>query len=470
MLSCTILTALAVNWTGSGDGISWDDEKNWSTVLVPGPGDDVIINSDSVVVKNGVVGVAMSVHLDGLGVALTIQNGASLTIANSTLIGLQVDQATVYNYGKLVLNKTGSNGLSNSSLGSVYNFDSLIIFTISGIGIVSQGTFINNNAGVTIISDVNGIQKQGILNTGYFENMGELTIYHIENGRALQSIDSFINSGSISISDITCSGCLAALFSSEDFENSITGIININNISGLNVYGLRVEDNFQNVGQINISNINNASGMLVSQGNSFNFGQIEIDNTNTHGLVTNGPFTNTGVITITQVFASGLLNAGTFTNDFTGQLYVTLDSTISNTCLSNRDTIFNFGTMMLSQANRGIGHSVILGEFPVFSNIGQITLDYIKTGLSLSSGSFSNGDQILIQNAVQGLKVDGSTFVNANQGILTIQQSQDGIEVLNNGILTNLLQAHIQTSTILNIKLEVDPGSVFAGEGTMEIN
>src|SRR5215211_5078241 len=37
----------AVNWTGTGDGINWNDRRNWSNNLVPTINDDVTINSPS---------------------------------------------------------------------------------------------------------------------------------------------------------------------------------------------------------------------------------------------------------------------------------------------------------------------------------------------------------------------------------------------------------------------------------------
>src|SRR3954470_11895717 len=37
----------AVNWTGSGDGVNWNDRRNWSNNTVPTINDDVTINSPS---------------------------------------------------------------------------------------------------------------------------------------------------------------------------------------------------------------------------------------------------------------------------------------------------------------------------------------------------------------------------------------------------------------------------------------
>src|SRR5579885_446689 len=74
-----------VNWTGAGDRTSWGDARNWDSLRVPGPGDDVVLNDPS---------TTAVVHASGNDAinSLTSQNnltlsGGTLSVAHASTIG-----------------------------------------------------------------------------------------------------------------------------------------------------------------------------------------------------------------------------------------------------------------------------------------------------------------------------------------------------------------------------------------------
>ena len=63
--------AASVQWSGQGDGFSWNDAANWTPVGIPGTSDDVSISSSVTVIANSASGVALK--------SLTVGNGVSST-------------------------------------------------------------------------------------------------------------------------------------------------------------------------------------------------------------------------------------------------------------------------------------------------------------------------------------------------------------------------------------------------------
>ena len=91
------LWGATVTWTGSGDGTSWNDAHNWRNDQVPGPTDDVVINTagGSPITVNGGSVAIRSLHCDGAFVlssgTLTVTGGASylngaLTMSSGTVL------------------------------------------------------------------------------------------------------------------------------------------------------------------------------------------------------------------------------------------------------------------------------------------------------------------------------------------------------------------------------------------------
>jgi hypothetical protein len=455
-------------WTGSGDGISWNDPDNWNPIGVPSSNDDITIDvKDSVVIKNGVTAEGRSLTLDGADVALTIQAGGSLSLVNSAAVGLTNDTASIDNFGFIFVNKTGSHGVTLSPGASLNNHDTISINLIGNEGLINSGQIINHSQGGLHISDVNGAGNLGLLNGGYFENEGSLYIQDIEDGRGLHNVDSFVNKGQCWISGVTCLGCLSSVLYQDYTRNEASGSIFIDEISGANVYGLRLEDDFQNLGEITVSNVNNHSGVQATGSDVFNFGTLSIRDIALHGLVINEDFTNTGAITIVGVGASGLLNLSTLTNDFFGTIQVSVLDTMTGVACSNRDTILNDGIISLSQAFRGLRHADIPGEMPFLNNTGTLEIDSVNTGILMQAGQIGNGATITIELTEVALVLDGAILNNAQNGNLMLDTGVDGISLTNSSTLNNFPTADIQITNVLGVPLNVAAGCTFDSQGTL---
>lgn len=459
---------LGQTWTGSGDGISWNDPDNWNPIGLPSSNDDIIIDvPDSVVIKNGVTAEGRSLTLDGADVALTVEAGASLSLINSTGVGLSSDTASIYNFGFIFINKTVSHGLTLSSRAVFHNHDSISISLIANEGLVNSGRFINHSQGGVHILDINGPGNHALLNNGYLENEGSLYIDDVEDGRALHNVDSLINKGTCSISNISCSGCLAAVYFQDYSRNEMNGMIAVDAISGASVYGLRVEDDFQNLGEIIVSDVQNHSGVIASGFDVFNFGSLNIQDVALHGLVVTEDFTNAGTITVARAASSGLLNLSTLTNDFFGTIQISDLDTVSGVACSNRDTILNDGIISLSQAKLGYRHADLPGETPFLNNTGTVAIDSVDTGIEMKSGGLSNGATVTVELTEVALVLDGANLTNANNGNLMLDTGVDGISLINSSTLNNFSNADIQITNVTGLPLIVASGCTFDSLGTL---
>ena len=169
--------------------------------------------------------------------------------------------------------------------------------------------------------------SDGIINAtdGFFtnESSGIITINDIAGGQN-EGIDNrfaFVNFGQIDITNIDgAPGIVSALIPSAIFANH--GVLNIENI---NSRGLWVHTNGQFLnkptGQLNISNIVGDDAIEVLQ-NFENEGIIDIDEVSgpsADGIDSRNTFVNTGTISIQNVDDShGIFNTSFFTNDVGG--------------------------------------------------------------------------------------------------------------------------------------------------------
>ena len=69
---------LTVNWTGdAGDGL-WNDPDNWSSMSVPGGGDDVVIGSAG--------SPTVTIDNDEFANSISVAAGATLSLAQERLL------------------------------------------------------------------------------------------------------------------------------------------------------------------------------------------------------------------------------------------------------------------------------------------------------------------------------------------------------------------------------------------------
>ncbi|MDX1407524.1 MAG: hypothetical protein R3330_05305, partial [Saprospiraceae bacterium] len=189
-------------WDGGAGTTFFGDAANWDPDGIPGVSDELEIGfGNTVVVPPGTYTVR-KIKLSGYDAVFTIQEGAQLTIANSSGTGFEASGSfsQVINRGELNISQSGFYGLQ---IYGVFTNDTAGVVTITNAGDYGIVTGTNDtlyNHG-TMMIDAPG--NHGIYNTGTVQNYGtgEIQIngsaaYGFRNG----SNDYLHNYGNITIS------------------------------------------------------------------------------------------------------------------------------------------------------------------------------------------------------------------------------------------------------------------------------
>ena len=389
-------------WDGSTDN-DWSKAANWSAG-VPDANDDVTIpnvTTTDPIIKSGTNAFAKTVKVNGGG-KLTLENGANLTIDNSTQDGI-FNQGTLENSGKINIGVNQSTGLD---------------------GIYNKGT-INNNAGGDI--RIEETAQYGIFNASQsnFNNDGKITIGQTK-----------------SVNDIGILNDLA------NFKNECNGVIRIDR-SGRHGIQNQTSATFDNWGKIIIGANNKVGekGIRTINASSFNnkaSGEIQIEETTSDGIENaTGDFTNDGKITIganKKVGMHGLMNdRATFNNNASAELRI--DDT-TNDGIHNEASIFttflNKGKIIIGALKPVGGNAIDNGK--TFKNEVCTALIHIASdNVIIDSDEFTNRGTI-IENA------SGNSNIFENNGI--VQNLNGGTFSVGVGIPAITTNDHIWTGCV----------------------
>ncbi len=170
MLSfCSFLTLNATSyvWDGGAGSNNWTHANNWNPNGVPGASDLATISGVSVIIPSGSNISLQKLTLSSNGV-LTIQANASLTISG----GSQDRRIQIDGIGANLTNN-GTLSLSNSTLMGIY---------------MKNGSFTNNgNATISYSGSHGGMEMRENSN---FTNNGNITIQYVTDGDAIHQIES----------------------------------------------------------------------------------------------------------------------------------------------------------------------------------------------------------------------------------------------------------------------------------------
>lgn len=129
----------------------------------------------------------------------TVNNNGIITIRNTGVNsrGFWNSRGIVNNYGKITINSSDFWGFLNQNLGTVNNYDFIMIIDNSGTGFYNQGTVNNYNRGQIYIGN-NGISSEGFYNVGSVNNYGTVTIstsglWGFYNGGTVSNYGAIIN-------------------------------------------------------------------------------------------------------------------------------------------------------------------------------------------------------------------------------------------------------------------------------------
>ena len=80
----------SVCWTGSGDGISWNDSKNWDTKMIPQSTDMVIISFGSVRISTNDNAIVMSLIIES-GADHHIEQDGMLQLVSQVFMAITLE-------------------------------------------------------------------------------------------------------------------------------------------------------------------------------------------------------------------------------------------------------------------------------------------------------------------------------------------------------------------------------------------
>ena len=150
-------TLSIVNWTGDGDGVSWNDPNNWSGDVLPGQTDQVVIDVAGPLTINYATGInaVYDITSSNSQVNLDISGGSLSILATSTFIGnVQNSAQLIVAGGQLSLpgGATGTTGQFETAVGAtvVFSATNQVVGTIAGAGNV----VVEPNSNLTVDSIV----------------------------------------------------------------------------------------------------------------------------------------------------------------------------------------------------------------------------------------------------------------------------------------------------------------------------
>ena len=186
--------AAVITWDGGGDAVSWNDALNWTGDVLPGAGDDVVLDN-----LNGVPG-SYTVNLPVAAVTVII-NSLTLTPSGSNSITLNLPASNTANPG---LNVTGPGDALLLNSGSILKNSSGASagsgITITNIFRINNGSRYIHNTGRGNAAIVSQLSIVAGTESGIFEYDVPLASYTISlSGRTYGSLilSSIANGGTI---------------------------------------------------------------------------------------------------------------------------------------------------------------------------------------------------------------------------------------------------------------------------------
>ncbi len=403
-----------VSWDGDAGTPNWEDATNWSTDMLPGTTDEVVINDANVTVS-----ASTSVARIDMGGSseLTINPTITLTVSGTPLNDdvFEIDNsASVINNGILVV----SNGLGGTAVDGLYvrggfeNNGEISISNIGQHGLYVQRGNLTNNAGATIT----------ITDAGQVNGDGD-EMYADDSGGVFGLIT---NNGIINISRTTAGDDGIYVNDGSSIENN--GTISV---SGAIDNGIRVDDG-------GIFNNNPGANFNVTGGTD---DQILVDNSN-------AVFNNFGTCTLMDCDAGDasvyVIDAGLFINMPNGLVNISNSGNYGVQIDANGSTasIVNMGSFIL---NGGANDGIRLQESGTFNNLpsGIVTINNagdegIQIDFNIGPSTFNNNGVVEIQTpADHGMELFGNFNNNMGGLFMCTDAPDDGIRMQDDAFFNN---------------------------------
>ncbi len=409
-----------IEWAKAGNGF-WHVALNWTPPQVPGALDTVIIEHDSVAIRDGISAEAARVVVasNGSPTGLGIVFGGSLTILGSNSDGLDIsgEMASFENAGQLTVSDVQEVALLMDGV-NFHNTASGQITIKGPIGIGGIQVKLRPLYEINFINEgeinITEAKLFAIDCDGAFKNFGSIYARHCLSGIGT-AFRSAHNYGTIKVDSVDNQ----ALIVESDFTNHDGAEIFVDSIQD---HAIIVIDSLINHGDIDVKNIGeraiwNSSGHLVNHKN------ISLTNHDVGIFNFNGKFFN--------------LDAGkTLIDSSRNQAIISLDSMFNQglICIrdcqengiSNQQYIYNEGKITIFRSGlHGIEND---RSFAKFINADSIVIDSCDgSGIRNLRGFFSNQGNIQIHSGgavtSDGVVVEADTF--SNIGMIHIEAVQE---------------------------------------------
>jgi VCBS repeat-containing protein len=262
------------SWTGSGDGLSWEDPDNWNLFSLPGEIDDVTINGDFSVNLDSTHIIANLLVTGGaqlqLGSAadlsvtdVVVTGGSGIDIAGGYLFAgtMTVDTGSVLDIsldGTIEIDPDGALVINGSGNWSDYRIDAVNValngeLVLGGAGYFGGGLIVNSGSLLFETDSVTQLSSSLLINEGSVQLSGILTgtpgdgvfgpsYGDVDNRGFMQWSDGgitslvlLVNSGTLDID--------GAVDMAADFYNEAPGLVVLSGAdSRLSLYGNTVEN------------------------------------------------------------------------------------------------------------------------------------------------------------------------------------------------------------------------------------
>lgn len=527
LLISSFASAQTFEWSGSGDGISWEDSLNWIGGTPPGGniGHDVIIDgANSVKINSSFVIGTLRLKSS----RLTIDNSYTLSVIHSsaapgdTLSAVEFVQSEVDLKGKLYISSSDRNFALSLRRTDMFVYAGAVVdiaASIYGLAIYNNGD-LDLKTGSLLEIDADSLAIQ---NNQSIENNGKIEID--------ADIDGIINNGNFSSSDtLIIDGygisMLTAIENNGVFINE--GYLDINNVNLYGIYNTGTLTNttgaYLKIYDITLSALGGSSA-VYSSGSFVNDGEIYalvrtefgvFNEQNTAGFVNNGTALFTGADSLEFANIGSVLDSSLLVNTGTLDLNVGCDVLLNNSygkvlwsgtgLLAGKDGIINEGRFELNGDSLTFDVSeTAIKNYDYFHSNGHIHLEDCKNGIdnqgefyNLSTGEilitsangsassfgfkntqgFVNEGDVEINNAIYGIRneTEGTPFTN--DGEILISQSSIAF-IHNNGLGADSSYFINNGKVVLTQSIPSDPNNIgiwnqgkgsFKSEGSISMN
>jgi len=406
----TLISSGLITWTGSGDGVSWNDPANWD-FGIPNITNPVTIGNFNITVTGG--GNADSILL-GSGGSLTLLSGTFSIASNST-----IDGALILNGGNLSSAAAiTQNGDFTWTAGNLLGGGSLTVanpavFTIDGSGNRSITSFAllnnSNNAAnawsMTAAADIN-------FNNASFTNNGTLNITSDGRLNNIGGTNAFTNNGVLTANSVSTANILLP-FTNSGAVNVQTGALDVT------------------AGYTQTAGTTTVDSILVVAGNSSLNGLLAINN----GAA--ATFNNTTTISNLDTFGTAIL---------AGNGNVTVNGIFTATGLTLQ----------------GAGLFTLTGNTSI---TGNLILD--GRNVTIASGSVVNTSSLININNGALLTIDGLLDLQNDTAALVVAAGTGDLTINSTG---RLVKSGGAASSVIDVTNFTQNGLLEVLSGTMQIN